>query len=219
MKKVIIASLLSLASVTSFADVKIISPEELQVVAIDEQDIKHGLLKAVSHEYKVDAGQHHIYVRYAEFFDAQSGEEHQIIKSDVGLFTTPVLNDGETYRLALAQKPKTLYEAQKIAEKPTIILYNSQNQIVAQHTFEKATKSLFGAGGALTRTYDLTKAKVKLSLPASSKTDSHATPSKKTTLASRVISEDSQRNGLIKQWEKASDAEKQVFLLWLQNQE
>lgn len=205
MKKILLASLIGLSSTYSFADVTIISPEELQVVALNEQEIKQGFFKTKA-EYKVNAGQpNQIYIRYSQLFDDVFSDEHQTVKSDIGILQTPSLQDGQTYRLALAQQPKTLDEAKEVAKKPTIILYNAQNQIVVQQTFEQTTKTWF-ANGVLTRTYDLTKEKIKNTLP--NKEKNVITPSVQP-----------QKNALIQQWQKANETEREVFLQWLKNQQ
>lgn len=205
MKKLLLLSLLGLSSAYSFADVKIISPEEIQVVALNEQEIKHGFIKTKT-EYKVDAGQpNQIYIRYNQLFDDMMSDDHHTVKSDIGVLQTPSLEDGQTYRLALAKQPKSIDEAKEFAQKPTFVLYNAQNQIVAQQTFEQTNKTWF-ANGILTQAYDLTKEKVKNTLPSKEKT----TP---------TVSAKPQKNALIQQWQKASDTEKEIFLQWLKTQQ
>lgn len=205
MKKIMIASCLAMASSYVFADVRIISPEELQIVAINDQQIKSGLIKAGQNEFKVDGNQQHqIYIRYAQFFNAPLGDEHEIVKSDIGVFNTPVLQDGQTYRLAITQQPKTLEDAKQFAQKPSIILYNAQNQIIAQQTFEQTSKTWF-SGLALTRSHDLTKKKTVSTTPTATTTGVNNT----------TVTHD---NPLIEQWNKASIDERQAFMQWLNQQ-
>lgn len=205
MKNFLMASCLAVASSYAFADVRIISPEELQIVAINDQQIKSSFIKAGQNEFKVDGNQQHqIYIRYTQFFNSPSSDEHEIVKSDIGIFNTPTLQDEQTYRLAIAQQPKTLEDAQRFAQKPSVILYNAQNQIIAQQTFEQTSKTWF-SGLTLNRSHDLTKKKT-------TPTTSTATAPSLTTTTSTY------HNPLIEQWNKATVDERQAFMQWLNQQ-
>ena len=48
------------------ADVMLIAPEEIDVVAINDQEISGGLFSARENSYKLDAGVHNISVRYKQ---------------------------------------------------------------------------------------------------------------------------------------------------------
>lgn len=205
MKNFLMASCLAVASSYAFADVRIISPEELEIVAINDQQIKSSFIKAGQNEFKVDGNQQHqIYIRYTQFFNSPSSDEHEIVKSDIGIFNTPTLQDEQTYRLAIAQQPKTLEDAQLFAQKPSVILYNAQNQIIAQQTFEQTSKTWF-SGLTLNRSHDLTKKKTTPTTPT-------ATAPSLTTTTSTY------HNPLIEQWNKATVDERQAFMQWLNQQ-
>ncbi|WLF82992.1 DUF2057 family protein [Moraxella sp. ZY210820] len=204
MKNFLIASCLAITSSYALADVHIISPEELQIVVINDQQIKSSFIKANQNKFTVRGNQQHqIYIRYVQFFNLPLNDEHEIIKSDIGIFNTPILQDGQTYRLAIAQQPKTLEDAKQFAQKPSVILYNAQNQIIAQQTFEQTSKTWF-SGLTLNRSYDLTKKKPAIMPMPTAPSLTNTTPT--------------HYNSLIEQWNKASVDERQAFIQWLNQQ-
>src|SRR5690606_2631400 len=190
-----------LFSTPVFSAVTVTVPEEIKVVAVNDQEVNSGLLRS-NQTYSLDAGVNAISVRYNEFFQ-HSDNSHDILKSGVVTVTTPSLKDGETYRLALIQAPKDFDAAQKYKDQPIIGLYDAKNQLVIQQTGAKdAAKPWFG-NRVLTKKVDLTtQAATPVNQPAAVYTQSA----------------DQNDQQLIQLWQKASKAERQKFMTWLAEQ-
>lgn len=190
-----------LFSTSVFSAVTVTVPEEIKVVAVNDQEVNSGLLRS-NQTYSLDAGVNAISVRYNEFFQ-HSDNSHDILKSGVVTVKTPSLKDGETYRLALIQAPKDFDAAQKYKDQPIIGLYDAKNQLLIQQTGAKdAAKPWFG-NRVLTKKVDLTtQAATPVNQPAAVYTQSA----------------DQNDQQLIQLWQKASKAERQKFMTWLAEQ-
>ena len=190
-----------LFSTPVFSAVTVTVPEEIKIVAVNDQEVNSGLLRS-NQTYSLDAGVNAISVRYNEFFQ-HSDNSHDILKSGVVTVKTPSLKDGETYRLALIQAPKDFDAAQKYKDQPIIGLYDAKNQLLVQQTGAKdAAKPWFG-NRVLTKKVDLTtQAATPVNQPA----------------AVYIQSADQNDQKLIQLWQKASKAERQKFMTWLAEQ-
>lgn len=190
-----------LFSTSVFSAVTVTVPEEIKIVAVNDQEVNSGLLRS-NQTYSLDAGINAISVRYNEFFQ-HSDNSHDILKSGVVTVKTPSLKDGETYRLALIQAPKDFDAAQKYKDQPIIGLYDAKNQLLVQQTSTKdAAKPWFG-NRVLTKKVDLTtQAATPVNQPA----------------AVYIQSADQNDQKLIQLWQKASKAERQKFMTWLAEQ-
>lgn len=201
---------------TVWAAVKIIAPEDIRVMAINDQEIKSGFLKAKNSEYTINAGQNNLYVRYEQIYDDERADMHDVVKSEVLQITTPELKDGEQYTLAIPNKPTSLEAARTFAKNPTIALYNQQGQKVAEQTGANSGRPFF-SGGLFSRGYDLTKEKVKQALPQ--KTEYQAPV---VTTAESVNTSTAQPTAISQQmielWKKAPAADREKFLIWLNQQ-
>lgn len=190
-----------LFSTPVFSAVTVTVPEEIKIVAINDQEVNSGLLRS-NQTYSLDAGVNAISVRYNEFFQ-HSDNSHDILKSGVVTVKTPSLKDGETYRLALIQAPKDFDAAQKYKDQPIIGLYDAKNQLLVQQTGAKdAAKPWFG-NRVLTKKVDLTtQAATAVNQPAA------------------IYTQSAEQNDqqLIQLWQKASKAERQKFMTWLAEQ-
>ena len=190
-----------LFSTPVFSAVTVTVPEEIKIVAVNDQEVNSGLLRS-NQTYSLDAGVNAISVRYNEFFQ-HSDNSHDILKSGVVTVKTPSLKDGETYRLALIQAPKDFDAAQKYKDQPIIGLYDAKNQLLVQQTGAKdAAKPWFG-NRVLTKKVDMTT--------------QAATP---VNQPSAVYTQSADQNDqqLIQLWQKASKAERQKFMTWLAEQ-
>ena len=190
-----------LFSTSVFSAVTVTVPEEIKIVAVNDQEVNSGLLRS-NQTYSLDAGVNAISVRYNEFFQ-HSDNSHDILKSGVVTVKTPSLKDGETYRLALIQAPKDFDAAQKYKDQPIIGLYDAKNQLLVQQAGAKdAAKPWFG-NRVLTKKVDMTT--------------QAATP---VNQPSAVYSQSADQNDqqLIQLWQKASKAERQKFMTWLAEQ-
>ena len=190
-----------LFSTPVFSAVTVTVPEEIKIVAVNDQEVKSGLLRS-NQTYSLDAGVNAISVRYNEFFQ-HSDNSHDILKSGVVTVKTPSLKDGETYRLALIQAPKDFDAAQKYKNQPIIGLYDAKNQLLVQQTGAKdAAKPWFG-NRVLTKKLDMTtQVATPVHQPAAVYTQSA----------------DQNDQQLIQLWQKASKAERQKFMTWLAEQ-
>ncbi|ENX28236.1 hypothetical protein F891_01403 [Acinetobacter sp. CIP 101966] len=190
-----------LFSTPVFSAVTVTVPEEIKIVAVNDQEVNSGLLRS-NQTYSLDAGVNAISVRYNEFFQ-HSDNSHDILKSGVVTVKTPSLKDGETYRLALIQAPKDFDAAQKYKDQPIIGLYDAKNQLLVQQTGAKdAAKPWFG-NRVLTKKVDLTtQAATEVNQPAA------------------IYTQSAEQNDqqLIQLWQKASKAERQKFMTWLAEQ-
>ena len=190
-----------LFSTSVFSAVTVTVPEEIKIVAVNDQEVNSGLLRS-NQTYSLDAGVNAISVRYNEFFQ-HSDNSHDILKSGVVTVKTPSLKDGETYRLALIQAPKDFDAAQKYKNQPIIGLYDAKNQLLVQQTGAKdAAKPWFG-NRVLTKKLDMTT--------------QVATPVHQ-PVAVYTQSADQNDQQLIQLWQKASKAERQKFMTWLAEQ-
>ncbi len=187
-----------LFSTSVFSAVTVTVPEEIKIVAVNDQEVNSGLLRS-NQTYSLDAGINAISVRYNEFFQ-HSDNSHDILKSGVVTVKTPSLKDGETYRLALIQAPKDFDAAQKYKNQPIIGLYDAKNQLLVQQTGAKdAAKPWFG-NRVLTKKLDMTtQVATPVHQPAAVYTQSA----------------DQNDQQLIQLWQKASKAERQKFMTWL----
>ena len=190
-----------LFSTSVFSAVTVTVPEEIKIVAVNDQEVKSGLLRS-NQTYSLDAGINAISVRYNEFFQ-HSDNSHDILKSGVVTVKTPSLKEGETYRLALIQAPKDFDAAQKYKDQPIIGLYDAKNQLLVQQTGAKdAAKPWFG-NRVLTKKLDMTtQVATPVHQPAAVYTQSA----------------DQNDQQLIQLWQKASKAERQKFMTWLAEQ-
>ena len=190
-----------LFSTPVFSAVTVTVPEEIKIVAVNDQEVNSGLLRS-NQTYSLDAGVNAISVRYNEFFQ-HSDNSHDILKSGVVTVKTPSLKDGETYRLALIQAPKDFDAAQKYKDQPIIGLYDAKNQLLVQQAGAKdAAKPWFG-NRVLTKKVDMTtQAATAVNQPSAVYTQSA----------------DQNDQQLIQLWQKASKAERQKFMTWLAEQ-
>ncbi|MBA4068390.1 DUF2057 domain-containing protein [Acinetobacter lwoffii] len=190
-----------LFSTSVFSAVTVTVPEEIKIVAVNDQEVNSGLLRS-NQTYSLDAGVNAISVRYNEFFQ-HSDNSHDILKSGVVTVKTPSLKDGETYRLALIQAPKDFDAAQKYKDQPIIGLYDAKNQLLVQQAGTKdAAKPWFG-NRVLTKKLDMTtQVATPVHQPAAVYTQSA----------------DQNDQQLIQLWQKASKAERQKFMTWLAEQ-
>ena len=190
-----------LFSTSVFSAVTVTVPEEIKIIAVNDQEVNSGLLRS-NQTYSLDAGINAISVRYNEFFQ-HSDNSHDILKSGVVTVKTPSLKDGETYRLALIQAPKDFDAAQKYKNQPIIGLYDAKNQLLVQQTGAKDAANPWFGNRVLTKKLDMTtQVATPVHQPAAVYTQSA----------------DQNDQQLIQLWQKASKAERQKFMTWLAEQ-
>lgn len=207
-----------LGSTSAFSAVTLTVPEEIKMIAVNDQEVRSGLLRS-DQTYKLDAGTNAISVRYNEFFQ-HNDNSHDILKSGVVTVKTPELKDGETYKLGLINAPKNFDEAKKYKDQPIIGLYDAKNQLLVQQAGAKdAAKPLLGQS-ILGKSVDLTTNKVvtPTNQPAAVYTQTASTPNVATANVRENASVGQLDQQLIQLWKQASKAERQKFMNWLGEQ-
>ncbi len=217
-----VAAAALMLSSAGFAAVTLTVPEEIKIVAVNDQEVTGGLFRSTE-KYKLDAGENLLTVRYSEFFQ-HADNSHDILKSGVAAIRTPALIDGQEYRLGLVNAPKDFDAAQKYKDQPIFGLYDRSNQLLMQQAgAKKEQKSIF-SNGVLGNAVDFTK---KEAVPENQPAPVYAQSLnvKPTNVAAPVVAPKNiavHQNGadqqLIQLWQKASKAERQKFMSWLAEQ-
>ncbi|WP_455597881.1 DUF2057 family protein [Acinetobacter pecorum] len=206
-----------LFSTSAFSAVTVTVPEEIKIVAVNDQEVKSGFLRS-NQAYTLNAGVNAISVRYNEFFQ-HSDNSHDILKSGVVTVKTPELIEGETYRLTLMNAPKDFEEAKNYKDQPIIELYDAKNQLLVQQMGAKETaRPLFGKS-ILTRSVDLTsKAVTPVNQSAAVYTQVTVAPKTVNVKIAENMTGNQLDQQLIQVWQKASKVERQKFMTWLVEQ-
>ena len=208
----IFAITLILASVTTFSAVTITAPEEIKILAVNDQEVNTGLFRAKNNQYKVDAGKNSLSVRYNQYFEHLNGE-HDIVKSGVITLTTPLLKDGESYALNLVNAPTNYGTAKKYAEQPVIALFDQHKKILVQQTGANTEQKPWLSQSLFGKVTDLTQ---KKSIPLNQPAPVYSQTSVTESVEDRSISTTDQQ--LIQLWKKSSKIERQKFMNWLGEQ-
>lgn len=208
----IFAITLILASVTTFSAVTITAPEEIKILAVNDQEVNTGLFRAKNNQYKVDAGKNSLSVRYNQYFEHLNGE-HDIVKSGVITLTTPLLKDGESYALNLVNAPTNYETAKKYAEQPVIALFDQNKKILVQQTGVNTEQKPWLSQSLFGKVTDLTQ---KKSIPLNQPAPVYSQTSVTESVEDRSISTTDQQ--LIQLWKKSSKIERQKFMNWLGEQ-
>lgn len=126
------------------AAVTLITPEEIPVLALDQQEVTGNFFRSSKTTYKLDPGSHDIAVRYEQLFNQTNGE-HDILKSAV-ITVRANLEDNKTYRLSLVNPPKNYEVAQEYVKQPIIAVMDEQGQVIAQQqALNNAPKPMLGS--------------------------------------------------------------------------
>ncbi|TCB47808.1 DUF2057 domain-containing protein [Acinetobacter terrestris] len=211
-----------MVSGTAFSAVTITAPEEIKIVAVNDQEVNTGLFRSANNQYKVDAGESLISVRYTQYFEHLNGE-HDIVKSGVVTLKTPLLKDGENYRLDLVNAPASFEAAKKYAEQPVIALMNKNKQLVVQQTGANTEQKPWLGQGIFAKATDLTQKKsTPVNQPAPVYTQAAvisgaALPASLNSSVS-THSANTADQQLIQLWKNSNKAERQKFMAWLAEQ-
>lgn len=214
--KLTFAAAALMVSSAAFSAVTISAPEEIKILAVNDQEVNTGLFRAKNNQYKVDAGISNISVRYTQYFEHLNGE-HDIVKSGVVTIKTPDLKDSTEYRLDLINAPANFEAAKKYAEQPIVALFDKNNQILVQQAGANTEQKPWLGQGIFSKTTDLTQKKTALeNQPAPVYTQMAVQPKVAAVASSEsgalAITGDQQ---LIQLWQKANKAERQKFMSWL----
>ena len=207
-----VASIALIACSSAFSAVTIAVPEEIKLLAVNDQEIRSGLFSSAQ-QVKVNAGENVINLRYQQYFEHHNGA-HDILKSGVITLKTPILQDGENYRLALVNPPKDFDAAKEFKDQPSVGLYNQKNQLLVQQTGAKASSTGWLSSSLRNKTVDATQNTTAVNQPAAVLPSEKTTP---TTLPTQKQTQDKEQQ-LIQLWQQASKIERQKFMSWLAEQ-
>lgn len=211
MKLRILATVAAFCSMSPvFAAVNLTVPEEIKIIAVNEQEVSASILRA-NQAYQLDAGSNSIRVRYQEYFEHWDNS-HDILKSDVVTIKTPELKEGESYRLALINAPKNFEEAQKFKDQPVVALYDAKNQLLVQQSGANDAAKPWFQNSLVGKTVDLT---TKTKVPANQPAAIYAQPVASTAQSVANTNMTTADEQLIQLWQKASKVERQKFMSWL----
>ena len=205
------------------ADVMLIAPEEIDVVAINDQEISGGLFSARENSYKLDAGVHNISVRYKQLFEHRTGE-HDVLKSDIVTLNQVKLQDGQNYKLTLVGAPSNFEEGKTFAEQPTVGVENAQGQLIAKQIGANSkakpwlSKGLFGSVMDLRSKDDEPKNVSTQSSMISAQTAKTVPPAVQTQPVTQNATASGKAQQLIQLWQSATPQERQKFTAWLAEQ-
>lgn len=207
---------------TAFSAVMITAPEEIKILAVNDQEVNTGLFRSANNQYKVDAGESSISVRYTQYFEHLNGE-HDIVKSGVVTLKTPSLKDGENYRLDLVNAPASFEAAKKYAEQPIIALVDKNKQLLVQQTGANTEQKPWLGQGIFAKATDLTQ---KKSTPANQPAPvytgaaviSGVTSPASSNSSVSIYSTNTADQQLIQLWKDANKVERQKFMSWVAEQ-
>ena len=213
-----VAAIALMACSSAFSAVTISVPEEIKLLTVNDQEIRSGLFSSAQ-QVKVNAGENVINLRYQQYFEHHNGA-HDILKSGVITLKTPILQDGENYRLALVNPPKDFDAAKEFKDQPSIGLYNQKNQLLVQQTGAKVSSTGWLIGSLRNKTVDATQNSATVNQPVAVYTAAAVLPSEKTTLVTLPTAKQTQgkEQQLIQLWQQASKVERQKFMSWLAEQ-
>lgn len=206
----------------AFSAVTITAPEEIKILAVNDQEVNTGLFRSANNQYKVDAGESLISVRYTEYFEHLNGE-HDIVKSGVVTLKTPLLKNGENYRLDLVNAPSSFEAAKTYAEQPVIALMDNNKQILVQQSGANTEQKPWLGQGIFAKATDLTQKKsTPVNQPAPVYTQAAvisgaALPASLNSSVS-THSANTADQQLIQLWKNSNKAERQKFMAWLAEQ-
>lgn len=196
-------------SFSALAQVMIKVPEEIVILAIDEQEVKHSLFSGKEKIYRLDAGQHRIALQYKQLFNP-SYITHEIVKSGIVNLDTGHLSDGQ-YDLVLIDAPKDVDSAKKFAEQPILGLKNQVGQIIAQQTGASGQAKPWLAGGMFASVFDVRTEK--------NSSMQNTVAASVATIESSTSNQNSSKDvQLIELWKNATAQERQRFTAWLAEQ-
>ncbi|WP_168419075.1 DUF2057 domain-containing protein [Acinetobacter towneri] len=214
-----VAGLALMACSSVFSAVTISVPEEIKLLAVNDQEVRAGLFRSAQ-QVKVNAGENTINLRYQQYFEHHNGA-HDILKSGVIQLKTPVLQDGENYRLVLVNPPKDFEAAKEFKDQPTVGLYNQKNQLLVQQTGAKASTRSWLSGSLFGKTVDATDhdhTQAPANQPAAVYTTAAVLATENTPSVKTAQKPQGKEQQLIQIWQQANKAERQKFMSWLAEQ-
>ncbi|TEU23086.1 DUF2057 domain-containing protein [Alkanindiges illinoisensis] len=212
----IVLSLMVVAMATSAqAAVTLVTPEEIPVLALDQQEVNGSFFRSSKTSYKLDPGTHEIAVRYEQLFNLTNGD-HDVLKSAV-VSVRANLEDNKTYRLSLVNPPKNYDVAKDYVKQPIIAVLDEQGKVIAQQQgLDNAPKPMLGSS-FFNRVMDFrNKPEMQKDL-TTSQTDNNSqavTSSVKVSTVSTTGANDNLEQ-LKQLWQNASKQEREQFMQFI----
>jgi len=212
----VVLSLMVVAMATSAqAAVTLVTPEEIPVLALDQQEVSGSFFRSSKTTYKLDPGTHEIAVRYEQLFNLTNGE-HDVLKSAV-VSVRANLEDNKTYRLSLVNPPKNYDVAKDYVKQPIIAVLDEQGKIIAQQQgLDNAPKPMLGSS-FFNRVMDFrNKPEMQKDL-TTSQTDNNSQAVTASVKASTVSTTGANDNleQLKQLWQNASKQEREQFMQFI----
>ena len=212
----VVLSLMVVAMATSAqAAVTLVTPEEIPVLALDQQEVNGSFFRSNKTTYKLDPGTHEIAVRYEQLFNLTNGD-HDVLKSAV-VSVRANLEDNKTYRLSLVNPPKNYDVAKNYVKQPIIAVLDEQGKVIAQQQgLDNAPKPMLGSS-FFNRVMDFrNKPEMQKDL-TTSQTDNNrqaVTSSVKASTVSNTGTNDNLEQ-LKQLWQNASKQEREQFMQFI----
>lgn len=144
MKK-LFASVFALAiAMQASAQVQLNVDENIKVIAINGQEIKHGLLQPLQTQFQLEAGRHVITARYDRLFNLHN-KDHDYLKSDT-ISLTVDLADNQQYQLIMPNQPNSYNAAKEYIKTPTLAVAQNGKIIAEQSKIDTRTGVLANVG-------------------------------------------------------------------------
>lgn len=132
-------------STAVFADVKLSVDDNIKVMAINGQEIRHNILQPLKKDFTLQAGRHVITARYDRLFDLTNGS-HDYLKSG-NITITAELADNQNYQLIMPNQPNSYQSAKEYAKAPSLAISHHGNIIAQENTSQEREGILSGLGG------------------------------------------------------------------------
>lgn len=205
----VVLSLMAMAT-SAQAAVTLVTPEEIPVLALDQQEVNGSFFRSNKTTYKLDPGTHEIAVRYEQLFNLTNGE-HDVLKSAV-VSVRANLEDNKTYRLSLVNPPKNYDVAKDYVKQPVIAVLDEQGKVIAQQQgLDNAPKPMLGSS-FFNRVMDFrNKPEMQKDL-TTNQTDNNSQAVTSSAKASATIGNLEQLKQL---WQNASKQEREQFMQFI----
>lgn len=212
----VVLSLMVVAMATSAqAAVTLVTPEEIPVLALDQQEVNGSFFRSSKTSYKLDPGTHEIAVRYEQLFNLTNGD-HDVLKSAV-VSVRANLEDNKTYRLSLVNPPKNYDVAKDYVKQPIIAVLDEQGKVIAQQQgLDNAPKPMLGSS-FFNRVMDFRNKPERQKDLTTSQTDNNSqavTSSVKVSTVSTTGANDNLEQ-LKQLWQNASKQEREQFMQFI----
>ncbi|WP_323843114.1 DUF2057 family protein [Moraxella sp. Pampa] len=140
MKKIAICIATLLMGISVHAEVHLLIDDNIKVIAINSQEIRHGVLQPLQRDFKLQAGRHIITARYDRMFDLSRGE-HDYLKSDHVTITAD-LKDNQTYQLVMPNQPNNYKSAKAYIKAPALAIIQNGQVISKENSTAERQESI-----------------------------------------------------------------------------